>query len=250
MGTSEPHQGGLSVVSLFGLRRRVTGGGLTLPQHPGDTFRLAFVNISSPRFDSNYHSLQAQWQWKAANSNLLILNYTWSHALTDAPNQFATPQNMYDIHAECGAAEFDRRHAVNGVHVDPADPGVANFGSGPFFDARPDQLADANHNATHTISAWFDTSLFTDPPADALRPGNASRGSVLGPGAWRWDASLLKNTDVGEKLNVQFRVEATNVLNHANFDGVGAFVFDTPHFGQVTSARDPRIIQLGLKMNL
>jgi hypothetical protein len=249
------------------------------------------ISISSPRFQSNYHSLQAQWQWRASKNNLLTLNYTWSHALTDAPSQYNTPQNMYDIHAEYGPADFDRRHvftgsyiyhlpfyrlqrgltghllggweisgivyaqtglslSVTGVDIDPAGLGLSNFNTGPIFDARPDQLADANRHAPHTISNWFDTSLFADPPADGIRPGNAPRGSILGPGAWRWDSSLFKSTKVGEQVNVQFRAEASNVLNHTNFDQIGtSSLFDPIHYGQVFSARDPRIIQLGLKVS-
>jgi hypothetical protein len=112
-----------------------------------------------------------------------------------------------------------------------------------------DLMAISNHHAAHTRGQWFDGSLFVDPPANGIRPGNASRGSILGPGAWRWDTSLFKNTSIGERVNVQFRVEATNVLNHTNFDQIGTlFLFDAIHFGQVTSARDPRIIQLGLKV--
>jgi len=247
------------------------------------------INISSPRFQSNYHSLQAQWQWKAGENNLVILNYTWSHALTDNPGQNNTPQNMHDIRSEYGPADFDRRHiftgsyiyhfpfyrlqrgiaghllggweisgiayaqtglwlTVRGVHIDPAGLGLADFFSGPLFEARPDQLRDANHHAAHTRGQWFDGSLFADPPTNGIRPGNASRGSILGPGAWRWDTSLFKNTSIGERVNLQFRVEATNVLNHTNFDQIDTlFLFDPIHFGQVTSARDPRIIQLGLK---
>jgi hypothetical protein len=249
------------------------------------------ISISSPRFQSNYHSLQAQWQWRASKNNLLTLNYTWSHALTDAPSQYNTPQNMYDIHAEYGPADFDPRHvftgsyiyhlpfyrlqrgltghllggweisgivyaqtglslSVTGVDIDPAGLGLSNFNTGPIFDARPDQLADANRHAPHTISNWFDTSLFADPPADGIRPGNAPRGSILGPGAWRWDSSLFKSTKVGEQVNVQFRAEASNVLNHTNFDQIGtSSLFDPIHYGQVFSARDPRIIQLGLKVS-
>ena len=248
------------------------------------------INVSSSRFQSNYHSLQAQWQWRAGDNNLVMLNYTWSHTLTDAPNQYTTAQNVYDIHAEYGPADFDRRHVftgsyiyhlpfyrlqrgttghllggweisgiayaqtglwltVNGVHIDPAGLGLADPNSGPFFDARPDQIGNANRHAPHARGQWFDGSLFTDPPADGIRPGNASRGSILGPGAWRWDTSLFKNTNLNERMSIQFRVEATNVLNHANFDQIGtAFLFDPIHFGQVLSARDPRIIQLGLKL--
>jgi hypothetical protein len=75
------------------------------------------IGISSPRFQSNYHSLQAQWQWLAGENNLLTLNYTWSHTLTDAPSQYNTRQNMYDIHAEYGPADFDRRHVFTGSYI-------------------------------------------------------------------------------------------------------------------------------------
>jgi len=81
-----------------------------------------------------------------------------------------------------------------------------------LFNARPDQLGNANAHAAHTVEQWFDASLFADPPANAIRPGNARRGSILGPCAWRWDTSLFKNTSVSERVNVQFRFEATNVL--------------------------------------
>ena len=84
--------------------------------------------------------------------------------------------------------------------------------------------------------------------APGVRPGNAPRGWILGPGAWRWDTSLFKNTSSSERVDVQFRVEATNVLNHTNFDQIGTFFLDPIHFGQVMSARDARIIQLGLKV--
>src|SRR5713101_3647236 len=138
---------------------------------------------------------------------------------------------------------------VNGVHIDPAGLGLADFGSQSLFSARPDQLGDANAHAAHTVGQWFDASLFADPPVNGIRPGNARRGSILGPGAWRWDASLFKNTAISERVNVQFRAEATNVLNHTNFDQIGTlFLFDPIHFGQVVSARDPRTIQLGLKV--
>ena len=47
---------------------------------------------------------------------------------------------------------------------------------------------------------------------------------------------------------MQFRAEATNVLNHTNFEQIGTFFLDPIHFRQVMSARDARIIQLGLKV--
>jgi hypothetical protein len=135
------------------------------------------------------------------------------------------------------------------VHIDPAGLGLADFASQGLFNARPDQLGNANAHAPHTVGQWFDPSLFADPPANRIRPGNARRGSIRGPGAWRWDTSLFKNTRISERVSVQFRGEATNVLNHTNFDQIGTFfLFNPIHFGQVISARDARIVQLGLKV--
>ncbi len=57
----------------------------------------------------------------------------------------------------------------------------------------------------------------TVPPTQAPRLGNAGRNSVIGPGISNFDLSLIKNTKIGERLNVQFRSEFFNVLNHPNF---------------------------------
>ena len=49
------------------------------------------IPISSNRFQSNYHSLQLQWQWQPSSESEVILNYTWSHALADVPGEYANP---------------------------------------------------------------------------------------------------------------------------------------------------------------
>jgi hypothetical protein len=77
--------------------------------------------------------------------------------------------------------------------------------------------------------------------------GNTSRGSVNGPGYWRLDASLFKNLKLYESLSMQFRAEATNVLNHTNYASIGT-TLGTASFGRVTVYREPRIMQLGLKL--
>jgi hypothetical protein len=57
-------------------------------------------------------------------------------------------------------------------------------------------------------------------PSPATRLGDAGRNVGRGPGLADWDASLFKNIRVArgsEILNVQFRFEAFNALNHTNF---------------------------------
>ncbi len=47
--------------------------------------------------------------------------------------------------------------------------------------------------------------------------GNSGRNQLIGPGLSQWDMTLIKNTKITERLNVQFRWEVYNVLNRANF---------------------------------
>lgn len=75
------------------------------------------------------------------------------------------------------------------------------------------------------------------------------------PGVFNVDLSLSKNTSIKERAKLQFRAEAFNFLNHVNlgYPGVtfspganGLNVSST--FGVISSARDPRNVQLGMKL--
>jgi hypothetical protein len=61
--------------------------------------------------------------------------------------------------------------------------------------------------------------------------------------------ALLKDTKVTESTQVQFRAETFNIFNHAQFMNPSGNINNTGAggFGFVTSARDPRIMQLALK---
>jgi len=244
------------------------------------------INMFSPRFDSNYNSMQVQITKRFHDGSIVVVNYTWSHALTDAQGDYVTPQNTYDIAADHGPAQFDRRQILtgnwvykipffrnqhgffgevlggwewNGVVVaqsglpltvsgtvdDPAGLGLLDPNS--FAGARPDVVGDPNSGTIHTLTSWFNTSAFAPVPAGVYRPGNAGRGVVIGPGMQRWDMGLYKSFKLYERLNTQFRAEAFNVFNHTNFDGVSTYYL-SGIFGQVYSTRDPRILQLGLKL--
>jgi len=52
---------------------------------------------------------------------------------------------------------------------------------------------------------------------------------------------------VKERVALQFRAEFFNLFNHTQWAGVNTS-FGAAAFGQVTSARDPRITQLGLRL--
>jgi hypothetical protein len=106
-----------------------------------------------------------------------------------------------------------------------------------------------------TIEQWFDTRQFVNPPDFTF--GNVGRvlPDVRHPGAVNWDLSMIKDTRIGERFNVQFRAEAFNFLNQTNYrlanDGfsAGPDGFNASgSFGTINAARDARVIQLGLKL--
>jgi hypothetical protein len=96
-----------------------------------------------------------------------------------------------------------------------------------------------------TPERWFDTGAFVFPPSGTF--GNAGRNILDGPGFHNVNASLSKNTALSERLNLQFRAEVFNLFNHPNFNLPDNFL-GSPTFGRITSARDPRHIQFGLKL--
>ena len=65
---------------------------------------------------------------------------------------------------------------------------------------------------------YIKTQCFVPPPSPTLLGDSGRNYIAVGPGLNNLDASLFKNNDLhGEKVNVQFRFEVFNVLNHTNF---------------------------------
>ena len=80
--------------------------------------------------------------------------------------------------------------------------------------------------------------------------GNAMRRSFSGPGINNFDMALLKSTTITERSKLQFRAEAFNVFNHTQFTNPSGNINNggVGGFGYVTGARDPRIMQVALKL--
>ena len=108
---------------------------------------------------------------------------------------------------------------------------------------------------TRPCKDWLNPTAFTQ--ADLGTFGNVGKGSIRFPGFYAWDMSLSKTFSITEHWKVQLRGEFFNVFNRVNFlsdDGtVGstsnfAKVSSTSSFGAITTAADPRIGQLALKL--
>ncbi len=96
-----------------------------------------------------------------------------------------------------------------------------------------------------SLDRWFDTSAVAAPAQFTF--GNSGRALLTGPGIAGLDVSLLKNHRWKEHFNIQFRFEAFNILNHANFQEPGR-ALGSPLFGVIDDTLPARILQFGLKM--
>jgi hypothetical protein len=122
--------------------------------------------------------------------------------------------------------------------------GVNNFGvDEPDYNGGTLNL---NHNPRNG-RAYFDVSQFSENVLGT--PGTARRRLFFGPGLDNYDIALLKNVRLTESKSLQFRVEAFNIFNHAQFFGPQAVDgnIDSSTFGQVISAAPPRLVQIGAK---
>jgi len=242
------------------------------------------VDIIESQGNSVYHSLQARFEQRLSKGLSALASYTYAKSIDDASGFFTTtgdpnfPQNSYDLSAERGRSDFDIRHrfTLSYAYDLPIATGhrwlggwqsfgVLTFQTGqPFTVAL---LADNNNSntgfsnlgygannrpnivgnpslANPGAQAWFNTAAFAVAPYGTF--GNAGRDILSGPGLATVNASIVKNTRATERLNVQFRAECFNLLNRTNFNLPDNFL-GSPTFGQVTSARDPRRVQLALK---
>ena len=233
--------------------------------------------IRSIRFDgkSIYHGVTLKAERRYRSRVGYTVSYTLSTSTDDASSPGATeaetnvPQNVRNIFSPAGEwapSSFDHRHAfvasgsveaplgvrVNAVLI--AQSGApftvnlgidrANIGAGPA--QRPDQIRDPNlPGSGRTAERWFDASAFALPAAFTF--GNAPRNSVLGPGYVSLDLGIARAFTFG-KTTMEMRWEVFNALNRANFD-LPNRIFGTDNFGRIFSAKNPREMQLGLKLS-
>lgn len=138
------------------------------------------------------------------------------------------------------------------VIVRGANNGLANRPNWVGSLELPDGFVDANPNRG---VQWFNPAAFVNPALYTF--GNTPRAisQFRNPGAVIVDLSVFKNFVITERLKLQFRAEAFNAPNHVNLGtpngSFGAGPTGTNNndaFGRITGSRDPRLMQLGLKL--
>jgi len=98
---------------------------------------------------------------------------------------------------------------------------------------------------------WFDISQFSAPiPAWLGGPnqgfGNARKDAIIGPNRVNFTTSLYKSFAMTERAHVELRFESFNTFNHFEPNGMNVS-YNASQFGQITSAWDPRVMELGGK---
>lgn len=115
----------------------------------------------------------------------------------------------------------------------------------------PDLIGNPHSNVAaacggiQLCSGYLNPAAFAKPATGQF--GDVKKNSFVGPNYADWDASLTRNFRFGERPTFQFRAEYFNLLNHTNL-GDPTLNLSSSSFGRITSASDPRIAQLSLKL--
>ena len=111
---------------------------------------------------------------------------------------------------------------------------------------RPNLVDDPTLPADQrTPSRWFNTAAFTAAPVFTI--GSSSRNPVRGPSYRDVDLALIRRVTIHGGTALELRAEVFNLLNTPNL-GAPNGVQGNAAFGTITSALDPRVGQLALKL--
>jgi hypothetical protein len=248
----------------------------------------------SPVFTSNYNSLQASLNRRLSHGLLVGVAYTWSKLLTTNPVDRAVgATNTYNLKQDYGPSNLNTPQilVLSYVYQEPFFKaqrglglllggwelsGIVNFQTGQSITVTQSQdpfavngnrglgflqgdavnLANQSGSASgpKTPAEFFNTAAFSQSVGGF---GSSAPGAVLGPGFQRWDTSLFKNFQFGERVGFQLRLETFNTFNHGSPSEIcgitagsaGTCEVGTAAFGQVTAYHIPRNVQIGGKIN-
>jgi hypothetical protein len=263
--------------------------------------RFTRIDVVSNDATSDYNALQLQYQRRLSRGLQALVSYTFAKSLDivseESFQNFQAPQARLNPNQDRGPSSFDVRHALNasvsynipspfangigravfgGFGMDAifrartATPvnvltGRDPFGLGFTTVARPDLVPGVplyiNDSALPGGRRFNPTAFDGATPLAAGRQGTLGRNVLRGFPVSQLDLSLRRQFNLTEKLNIQFRAEAFNLLNHPNFANPTG-ILTSAIFGRATQMLGsglgglsplyqiggPRSLQLALKL--
>jgi hypothetical protein len=257
--------------------------GSTNQRRPNPLF--AAIPLSEPVGESNYNALQVTFQKRLSKGFSILGNFTWSKSIDDVQSS-ANKGNGVDVtnpfnhRLDRGPSDYNTPFVFNfsglwalpGAYSNPMArfvlggwnlSSIINIQSGfPFTITSGVDNARSGGSGQHgdlvgnpnpgsqsegaMLNQYLNKAAFA---ANALGTfGALGRNTFYGPGRANWDSGLHKNFAIHERLNAQFRFEVFNTLNHANF-GIPSGSLSSANFLRITSAADPRILQMALRFS-
>jgi len=231
--------------------------------------------------NANYNGWLTSVEHRFSSGFTLLVNYTWSHCISEADFQgditVANYENPSSRRQDRGACNFDFRHIFNATSV------VTTTGIGNSFTKKltggwqvapliravsgaPLNVLSGRDNSltggtldrpnlaslSGTYNANWGPGLQYINPANFTQNapgtfGNLGRDAVRGPAQFNFDASLSRLFALRERLRLEARGEAFNLINHTNF-GNPNVTLTSANFGRILTANDPRIFQFAMKL--
>jgi hypothetical protein len=254
--------------------------------NPCPTCPLGFVHLSSGG-SSVRHAGQLQLRRRLRNGLTATVQYTLARATDDAAalagatmSGAAIAQDWQDLDAERAPSSFDQRHLLTAQFQYTTGVGVAGgalvdgvkgsllkgwtitstLTTGSGLPLTPTYLTSVpGTGITGTMRPnltgapvgdrpdgyYLNPAAYTVPAAGEF--GRAGRNSVAGPAQFNLNAGLSRTFFIGDRLNLDWRLDATNILNHVTFAGVNTIV-DSPQFGLPNRANQMRKIQMTMRL--
>jgi hypothetical protein len=234
---------------------------------------------------SRYNAMMFRLSRRFADSLSVNFNYTYSKTMDIVDNDSDVVNNPFNIKQNWAPAGYDQPQVttVDFVYMLPKlkNSNVATkmllngWELSGMFRAQSGMPVNitSNGNLMGVNAGSQYPNLVGDPyagqnsfqwlnPAAFQRPadgqyGTMTRNELRLPGLWNVDASIMKNFNITEGTKVTFRCEAFNIFNHPQVWGINnGFSGDNPgsgistsaaNFGQASSWRDARTLQLALR---
>jgi len=235
--------------------------------------------------NSNYNGLQISLEKNFSHGLMFQASYTFSKAI-DQGASFENQLNPINPSATRGLSLLDAKHRFvfspvwelpipkkegvagkiangwqlsaiityqSGFPIRMQTQDDAELQSSFFFeDANTPYATGAVHflnpkknGSTPNGNFWFDTTNIGDPALGTF--GNLPHSMCCGPALSNTDLVIAKRTPLNERWTTEFRAEFYNAWNHTEFTNPDGNFSDST-FGQVLKTRDPRVMQIALKV--